>query len=89
MLISVECFLDESSDEERKHLFCVAGFVGHEVAWKAIQKAWVERLNRDSIAYFRASDCKSLSGPFRVLTRKYGSVAKARPIAKKFRGDLE
>jgi hypothetical protein len=89
VLILVECFLDESSDEERKEILCVAGFVAHEVYWKAMQQEWVERLERDSIAYFHAADCKSLSGPFRVLTRKYGSVAKARPIANKLRSDLE
>jgi len=85
----VECFLDESADEQRKEILCVAGFVAHEAFWKAMQQAWVERLERDSIAYFHAADCKSLSGPFRVLTRKYGSVAKARPIANKLRSDLE
>lgn len=89
VLISVDCFLDESSDEERKQVLCVAGFVGHEAYWKAMQQEWIERLDRDSVAYFRTSDCKSLSGPFRVLTRKYGSVAKARPIAERLRSDLE
>jgi hypothetical protein len=89
VVISIECFLDESSDEERKQVLCVAGFVAHEVFWKKMEQAWAERLEKDSIAHFRASDCKSLSGPFRVLTRKYGSVAKARPVAKKLRDDLE
>jgi hypothetical protein len=85
----IECFLDESSDQERQDVFCVGGFIANEVYWRAMQKEWVERLAKDGVAYFRASDCKSLSGPFRVLTRKYGSVAKARPIAEKLRRDLE
>lgn len=86
---TVDCFLDESSDETRKDIFCVGGFVAHRDFWKAMQTLWVSRLDQDGIDYFRTSDCKSLSGPFEKLIRKHGSRSKAHIVADKLRGDLK
>lgn len=85
---TVECFVDESSDETREDIFCAGGFVAHRVFWEAMRTMWLGRLSQDGIEYFRASDCKSLSGPFYKLIRKYGRE-KARIVADKLCEDLK
>jgi hypothetical protein len=85
----LSCFTDESSDETRKEVFCVGAFLANEVHWKAIEGEWLKRLSQDGIAYFRAADCKSLRGPFRKLSRVYGSSSRAHDVADKIRADLE
>jgi hypothetical protein len=86
-LPTVDCYLDESSDEKRQQVFCVGGIIASAHHWAVIQKEWVKRL--DGIDYFSTKDWRSLGGPFRKLLRVHGSAAAARKVADKIRADLE
>jgi len=85
----LEASLDESADGQRKDIFAVGAFLASGRLWKGIEKKWIARLAQDEIAYFRATDCKSVSGPFHKLIQRHGSVKSARVVAQKIRDDLE
>ena len=92
MIVNVPLFysyLDESADEKQEKAFCIGAFIVHEGARKAIQDAWVKQLETDEIAYFRASDCKTVKGAFWHLRKKCGSLHLAREAAIKIRENLE
>lgn len=82
-------YLDESSDEKQEHAFCVAACLATDENWKTIQGRWLERLQQDRVAYFHATSCKAVSGPFFHLRREHGSLEAAKRVADKIREDLE
>src|SRR5229473_2760310 len=65
----LDAFIDESSDQERKDVFCVAGIVAHENFWKPLEHRWTKRLSADGVKYFSAKECKAVQGPFRHLIK--------------------
>jgi hypothetical protein len=85
----LDAFIDESSDQKSKEVFCVAGFLAHERFWKALEEQWVKRLRADGVKYFRSTDCKSVRGPFEHLRKVYGSLVAAKKAADTLRADLE
>ena len=85
----LDTFIDESSDQTRKDVFCVAGFLAHEHFWKPLEERWVKRLAEDGVKYFSAKDCKSVQGPFSHLRKVHGSLEEARKVANSIRADLE
>jgi hypothetical protein len=54
-------FGDESADETRKCVFAVAGVVGGEEQWAALESAWVARTLGIP---FHAKDCESDQGDY-------------------------
>lgn len=81
-------YLDESSDEKRKDVFCVGVLLTDEKHLQEIQDAWVRRLKTpDDIEYFRTSCVKGVHKPFFKLRRKYGPTAQS--VTNKIRADLE
>jgi hypothetical protein len=82
-------YLDESSDATQQQVFCVAASLAVDVNWVQIEKHWTARLAKDGVAYFRATSCKSVTGPFLHLRQDHGSLAAARLVAQKIRVDLE
>jgi hypothetical protein len=85
----VDSYLDESADEKQEHVFCIGALLAGRQDWMVIQKEWIKRL--DCIDYFRTTDYKTLSGPFRRLIGECGSFSAARkkrtifaPILKMF-----
>ena len=54
-----------------------------------MQELWLKALAKEEIDYFHATDCKSVSGPFRKLIRKYRGFDAAKKIADGIRLDLE
>jgi hypothetical protein len=70
-------------------VFCVGAFLAAEPHWRAIQEQWTVRLAFDNIAYFRATDCKAVKGPFYNLRGKCGSLTLAMQAAADIRTDLE
>lgn len=85
----LHAFLDESADQNQEQGFCIALMLVHENDLKIMQDAWRKRLGVDTIGYFRASDCKAVTGPFGKLRRRYSSLALARQAAMDIRNDLE
>jgi hypothetical protein len=85
----LESFLDESSDQEQKDIFCVAAFLANERLWKPLEDRWVKRLQQDHVKYFRASDCKAVRGAFDHLRKEYGSFLEAKKVADTLRAELE
>jgi hypothetical protein len=84
-----DSFLDESSDKTQKDIFCVAAFLANERLWKPLEERWVKRLQQDQVRYFRASDCKTVHGPFEHLRKVHGSFDAAKKVADALRADLE
>lgn len=82
-------YLDESSDEKQQHVVCVAACCATDANWREIQERWLSRLQQDNVEYFRASSCKSVTGPFFHLRQKCRSLDAARQAADKLRQDLE
>lgn len=85
----LDCFLDESTDETRKDVFAVGAFLASEKYWKPLQIDWTKRLAKDGVAYFRATSCKTVTGPFYHLRKQCGSLQKAKKVAAEIRADLE
>jgi hypothetical protein len=87
-IANLQSYLDESSDEMRKDVLCVGGFMAYEEDWTAMQEVWRERLRvPDEISYFRATSCKGIHESFFKLRKKY--IDDARSVADKVRADLE
>jgi hypothetical protein len=57
--------IDESTDVKRRHVFVVSGWVSLQSIWTEVERHWQQRLDKDSIAYFKSSECGSLSKQFR------------------------
>jgi hypothetical protein len=89
MVPVLDTFIDESSDQTRKDVFCVVGFLAHEQFLKSLEEKWMTRLHDDGVEYFSAKDCKSVQGPFKHLRKKHGSLKAARKVAESIRADLE
>ena len=53
---------DESADETKQRVFAVAGVVGLEESWEAVEGSWVARTNGIP---FHANDCDSDFGDYR------------------------
>jgi hypothetical protein len=85
----IHSFLDESADQQQQVGFCVGMLIVHERDLKILQDAWRNRLGRDDIQYFRASDCKAVKGPFGKLRTQYASLNLAREAAATIRAGLE
>ena len=85
----LDTFLDESSDRQQEHVFCVAGLLANRIIYRPLEVKWVERLRKDGIEYFRSSDCKSVRGAFVHLRTKCGSLEAAKRLAGAVRTDLE
>lgn len=85
----LHAYLDESADEKQEKAFCIGAFLANEEARNAIQAAWVKQLEKDEIAYFRASDCKAVKGAFARLRKEHSSLQLAREAAAKIRENLE
>ncbi|MGD0325958.1 MAG: DUF3800 domain-containing protein [Terriglobia bacterium] len=85
----LDTFMDESSDQEQKDVFCVAAVLANEKIYRPLEDEWVKRLDEDGIKYFRASDCKSVRGAFEHLRKKCGSFEAAKKVADAVREDLE
>ena len=84
----LDSFLDESSDQEQKHVLCVGAFLGQKRYLDEIQNRWIDRLGQDGVAYFSAKECKSVRGPFEHLRERYG-LQKAKQMTEVIRNDLE
>ena len=74
-------FGDESSDEKKQRVFAVAGVIGSEEMWNAIEPRWVSRTGGIP---FHANNCDSDQGDYRKhsalgeqgsLPRSYNSVS--------------
>jgi hypothetical protein len=81
--------LDESSDERGQLVFCAAAMVTSVPHWRSLTEGWCRRLQEDNVAFFRASSCRAVRGPFQHLRRIHGSFAAARLVAERIRADLE
>ncbi len=88
IMIPLEAYLDDSTDSKKEQVVCVGAIVAAEENWPRLERIWLERLRRDEIKYFRATECKGVHGAFYELREKYG-LAKARTIARNLRHDLE
>jgi hypothetical protein len=80
--------MDDSADEKRQKVFVVAGFIGDTEEWFEVERHWNARLERDGLAYFRATEHNSLTGEFLKLVKAYGPH-KAREIATNLISDLK
>jgi hypothetical protein len=60
----ISVWLDESSDQKQKKVFTVGGFLQHGDQWFELERDWQRVLQEEGIAYFRASDCAGVDGPF-------------------------
>jgi len=85
----LDTFMDESADKEQKEVFCVGAVLANEQIYKPLEAEWLNRLQKDDLEYFRASDCKSVHGAFEHLRKKYGSFEAAKKVADAVREDLE
>ena len=81
-------YMDDSADEKRQKVFVVAGFIGDTEEWFEVERHWNARLERDGLAYFRATEHNSLTGEFLKLVKAYGPH-KAREIATNLISDLK
>jgi hypothetical protein len=88
VIASIDAFLDESSDQNRKDVYSVAAFISSNNNWKALQDDWSTRLDQDNIEYFHTASCKKVDGPFLPLRQKYG-FERAQQKATQIREDLE
>jgi len=85
----VACRLDESSDQKQEDVFVVAGLFAYQMNWLEVERLWEERLDRDSIPYFHASDCEHVRGEFERFRARRGSLSEAeKQRAELVRSDL-
>ena len=56
---------DESSDDKRKYIFTLAGYVGWHGDAVDLAFRWERLLNQEGLEYFKASQCEGGFGPFR------------------------
>jgi hypothetical protein len=59
--IVLSVFGDESADETKQRVFAVAGVVGNEDQWAALEAAWIARTGGIP---FHAKDCESDQGDY-------------------------
>jgi hypothetical protein len=57
----LKAFVDDSADQTQQRVFCVAGVVGRDSDWAAIEDLWARRLGG---RVFHATDCESDRGDF-------------------------
>ena len=62
--LMIACYLDDSSDLKRERALCAAGFLQRTRDWLDFNHKWNQQLKRFGIAYFKASECISLTGEF-------------------------
>lgn len=58
---------DESHDETKKRVFSVAGVIGREEEWDALEPTWRKRTNGKT---FHATDCETDHGEYEGLNHK-------------------
>ena len=50
----------------------MAGFLGGSEDWFEVERHWEKRVKDEGLAYFRATECFSLTGQFNELVKKHG-----------------
>lgn len=83
----ISVFGDDSSDRNHQEVLSVGAFWGWSADFSSVEAAWQDRLQRDGVAYFHATECESLSGQFDPVPRGL-SLNSARAFAESVRYDL-
>ena len=82
-------FIDESADETRSSFIVLAPcLAARKCCWR-LTELWLKKLREVDVEYFRVTDCKSVSGPFRKLLRKHGGFDQAKSACDGLQTDLE
>ena len=68
MLASLQTYLDESIDKDRR-IFAIGGFIGRADEWRELLLDWIDRIHPSKlpnpITAFHMTDCETGGGEFR------------------------
>jgi Protein of unknown function (DUF3800) len=84
----VNCFLDDSKDQNQSKLIVSAGFFGTKEDWGQLRIAWSRRLKEDGIRYFKTSEYKMLEEEFAKFKTAAYPAPTGRQKAKEIRDSL-
>jgi hypothetical protein len=85
LMTFLKVFGDESYD---KSLYCCGAFLGWPIDFTYLGFKWDDRLRKDGIRYFRASDCENLEGEFAIWSPPGYDLNQARARSDSIRHDL-
>jgi hypothetical protein len=81
----LKVYADESYDSE---VYCCGSFLGWPKTFYYLGLQWQDRLKKDGLAFFRASDCERLDGEFSAQNPTGYGLGQARARALSVRHDL-
>src|SRR5580692_5370610 len=84
LMTFLKVFGDESYD---KSLYCCGAFLGWPKDFYYLGLKWDDRLKKDGIGYFRASDCENLDGEFAIWSPPGYDLNQARARSDSIRHD--
>ena len=85
--VFLKSYGDDSSDWKNQEVICAGSFLGWPKEFYYAGLKWDERLKRDNLEYFRASECEDLRGQFDPQ-RLGVDLSQARALALSVRHDL-
>jgi hypothetical protein len=85
LMTFLKVFGDESYD---KSLYCCGAFLGWPIDFTYLGFKWDDRLEKDGIRYFRASECENLEGEFGIWSPPGYDLNQARARSDSIRHDL-
>ncbi len=80
-------YADDSADQKQKRILTAGAILGFPEYITNAETKWNDRLAKDKIEYFRASDCENLDGPFNPFNRNM-SLNSGRALAESAACDL-
>src|SRR5215467_7340924 len=84
----VQCFLDDSKDQDQSRVFVSAGFMGSKESWAELRVAWSKCLKHYGLEYFKTSEYKMLRDQFASLRTAAYPPPTGREKANKIRDSL-
>ena len=87
VLIMLRGYCDESYDDKYR-VYVVAGYVGKDREWRILSKDWRNRILKDGVTCFHATDCEAGRRQFANLSKQQRidlKTARAGPLAPRYR----